>query len=216
VDLRRLAATVDTCAICDAAKDIRVMAPDLRCRSANPVLFGPAYTVRCRDDFFGVVRAIEAAEPGQVVVVDGGGRPTALAGELFARVALARQLAGIVVDGGYRDMSFVASCPLPIYSRFVTPMAGTTGRLGAVNEPVTCGGVTVGPGELVFADLDGIVVLDPATAEACLRAAADIKAIEARAVERIDAGGTLRDIVNAEEHAARLAGGEPSSLRFTL
>jgi len=215
-EIRELAGRVDTSAICDAARDTRVMSATLRCRSRNPMICGSAVTVRCRDDFFGVVQVIEAAAPGQVVVVDGGGRPTALAGELFARAALARGLAGIVVDGGYRDLAFVASCDLPIYSRHVTPMAGTTARLGVLNEPVTCGGVCVAPGDIVIADLDGIVVLDPATAATCLIAAAQVKATEARVVARLDRGDTLHDCLNVDEHAQRLARGEPSSLRFTL
>jgi 4-hydroxy-4-methyl-2-oxoglutarate aldolase len=214
--ITELAARVDTSAICDAAKDCRVMSPRLRCRSADPVMCGPAVTVRCREDFFGVLRAVETAEPGRVLVVDGGGRPTALAGELFARAALARGLAGIVVDGGYRDLAFIASCRLPVYSRHVTPMAGTTVRAGAVNEPVTCGGVRVSPGDIVIADHDGIVVLDPATAREVLEAAAAIKATEARVLARLQAGGTLSDCLNVAEHAERLARGEPSTLRFTV
>jgi 4-hydroxy-4-methyl-2-oxoglutarate aldolase len=215
-DIRELAAKVDTSAICDVAKDTRVMSPLLRCRSRNPMMCGSAVTVRCRDDFFGVVRAIEHATPGQVVVVDGGGRRVALAGELFARAALARGLAGIIVDGGYRDLAFIASCELPVYSRHVTPMAGTAVQLGVLNEPVSCGGVCVRPGDIVIADRDGIVVLDPATATEHLIAAAQVKATEARVVARLDDGGTLRDCLNVDEHTRRLTDGEPSALRFTL
>jgi 4-hydroxy-4-methyl-2-oxoglutarate aldolase len=98
--IRRLAAEVDTTALCDVADDVRVVSSALRCRSANPALCGPAVTVRCRDDFLGVIQAIEQAGPGDVLVVDGGARETALAGELFARAALAKQLAGIIVDAG--------------------------------------------------------------------------------------------------------------------
>jgi 4-hydroxy-4-methyl-2-oxoglutarate aldolase len=214
--IRELAARVDTSAICDVAKDTRVMSPQLRCRSRNPLICGPAVTVRCREDFFAVLRAIDATAPGEVLIVDGGGRPTALAGELFARAALARGVAGIIVDGGYRDLAFIASCELPVYSRHVTPMAGTTIRRGAVNEPVTCGGVRVSPGDVVIADHDGIVVLDPATVKDVLEAAATVKATEARVVARLDAGGTLSDCLNVEEHARRLDQGEPSVLRFTL
>src|SRR5207248_2504621 len=184
-DFRALAEAVDTCAICDADKDVRVMSPALRCRSRNPVLCGPAFTVRVREDIFGVVQALQQAAPGDVLVVDGGGRPTALAGELFARAALGRGLAGIVVDGGYRDLAYVEACDLPVYSRHVSPMAGTAARLGALGEPVSCGGVRVSPGDIVVADRDGIVVLDPAAAERVLVAAAGVKAAEARVVERL-------------------------------
>jgi 4-hydroxy-4-methyl-2-oxoglutarate aldolase len=214
-DFRVLAEQVDTSAICDVDRTVRVMSPDLRCRSANPILYGPAVTVRCREDFLGVVQAIENSSPGDVLVVDGGGRSTALAGELFARAAMARGLAGLVVDGGYRDLGFIATCELTVYSRHVTPMAGTTQRLGVLNEPVTCGGVTVGPGDLVIADRDGIVVLDPVGAEACLTAAAALKATEAQIAARLSSGAGLGDCVNLAEHTERLAKGEPSTLRFT-
>jgi RraA family protein len=214
--IRRLAAETDTTALCDVARDIRVMSPALRCRSRNPVLCGPALTVRCREDFFGVIQAIERAAAGDVMVVDGGGRETALAGELFARAALARGLAGIIVDGGYRDLRFIASCDLPVYSRHVTPMAGTVARLAPVGEPVSCGGVRVDPGDIVIADHDGIVVLEPATAVARLTAATEIMATEARVAERLAQGGTLGDCLDVTGHARRLARGEPSTLRFTV
>jgi RraA family protein len=214
--IRRLAESVDTTAICDAAKHTRVMSGALRCRSGNPMIVGPAVTVRCRDDFLGVIQAIEAAGPGDVLVVDGGGRETALGGELFARAALGRGLAGIIVDGGYRDLAYVASCDLPVYSRHHTPMAGTTIRPATLNEPVTCGGVRVSAGDIVIADRDGIVVLDPATAVAELTAAAEVKAAEARVIARLDAGDRLGDCLDVDEHAARLGRGEPSALRFTV
>jgi RraA family protein len=213
--LYALVSQVDTCAICDVAKETRVMSTALRCRSANPDICGPALTVRCRDDIFGLILAIEQAKPGDVLVVDGGGREIALAGELFARAALARGVAGLIVDAAYRDLAYVATCELPIYSRHTSPMAGTAQRLGVINEPVTCGGVTVSPGDLVIADHDGIIVLDPSTAEATLLAAADVKRAEARFMDGLDAGGSLRTLLNMQEHAASLAAGQPSALRIT-
>jgi regulator of RNase E activity RraA len=214
--VRELAEHVDTTAICDTAKDTRVMASALTCRSGNPKMCGPAVTVRCRDDFLGVIQAIGWAEPGDVIVVDGGGRETALAGELFARAALAKGIAGIVVDGGYRDLAYVRDCELAIYSRHVTPMAGGTQRLATRGETVTCGGVCVAPGDLVIADADGVVVLAPDTAEAVLTAAAQVRTIEARVADRLGQGGSLGDCLNIDEHIQRLRQGEPSSLRFTV
>jgi RraA family protein len=214
--VRRLAAGVDTTAICDAARDAYVMSPALRCRSAEPVLCGPAVTVRCRDDFLGVIQAIEVVGAGDVLVVDGGGREPALAGEIFARAALAKGLAGIIVDGGYRDLRYVSTCPLPVYSRHVTPRAGTTLRPATVGETVECGGVPVNPGDIVIADHDGIVVLNPADAVTHLTAAAAVMATEARVVERIDAGATLGELVDVAAHVERLRRGEPSRLAFTV
>jgi len=213
--IRRLAAEVDTTAICDAARDVYVMSPALRCRSAAPMLCGPAVTVRCRGDSLGVIQAREHAGAGDVLVVDGGGGEPALAGEIFARAALAKGLAGIIVDGGYRDLRFVSTCALPVYSRHVTPRAGTTQRPATVGETVECGGVPVNPGDIVIADLDGIVVLDPAHAVAHLTAAAAVMATEAGVIERLDAGATLGECVDVAGHVDRLRRGEPSRLTFT-
>ena len=110
----------------------------------------------------------------------------------------------------------MATCTLPVYSRHVSPMAGTTVRPVTVGGTVSCGGVPVTAGDLVIADLDGIVVLDPADAEAHLTAAADVMVAEERVVERLDAGATLGDCVNVADHVARLTRGEPSRLRFTV
>jgi regulator of RNase E activity RraA len=170
--------------------------------------------VRCRGDFLGVLRAIEAAAPGDVVVVDGGAQELAYAGELFARGASVRALAGLVVDGGYRDIGYVATCDLPVYSRFVTPMAGTTTQLGELQIPISCGGVAVRPGDIIMADVEGIIVVDPDHALARLHAGAAVKEREARLIERLEAGAPLSTGLNLDDHVAALRLGEPSALRI--
>jgi len=215
-DLNRileLVRSVDTTAVCDADKTTRVVT-GLHLRSRGGFVCGPAYTVRCRDDFFGAVLAIEAAKPGEVVVVDGGAREVAYAGELFARTALNRKLGGIVVDGGYRDIGYVSGCDLPVWSRYITPMAGTTSKLGEREVPVTCGGVTISPGDIVVGDIEGMVVLSPERAVEVLLAARDIKNAEAAALARIDQGSTLSQCLNVAEHRENLAQGRPSRLAF--
>ncbi|MGW4766945.1 RraA family protein [Nocardia sp. NPDC004278] len=207
---------VDTTAICDADKSTRVLDSAIRPRSAEPRIFGPAFTVRCRGDFLAVLRAVETAAPGDVLVVDGGGADIAFAGELFARGALVRGLGGIIVDGGYRDIAYVRGCALPVYSRFVTPMAGSTSQLGQLQIPVRCGGVEVAPGDLILADAEGVIVVDPERIEALLDAAAAVKEAEAELVALLDAGSTLSDGLNVAEHTAALERGEPSALRFRV
>ncbi|MFI7002486.1 RraA family protein [Nocardia sp. NPDC050175] len=205
---------VDTTALCDADKSIRVMDSGIRLRSAGVRIVGSAFTVQCRGDFFGVLRAIESAAPGDVIVVDGGGSEIAFAGEIFARGAVIRELGGIIVDGGYRDIGYVRGCELPIYSRFVTPMAGSTSQLGALQVPVTCGGVAVSPGDLILADEEGIVVVGPDRVESLFEAATAIKAAEARVIAKLDAGATLSDGINVAAHTAALQNREHSALQF--
>jgi 4-hydroxy-4-methyl-2-oxoglutarate aldolase len=215
-ELLELFLAVDTTAMCDADKTTRVMDSAIQPRSAKTRILGPAFTVRCRDDFLAVLRAIEMASPGDVVVVDGGEREIALAGELFARGALVRGLGGIIVDAGYRDMAYVAYCELPIYSRFVTPLAGTASKLGELQIPVTCGGAAVNPSDLILADDEGVIVVNPNKIRTLLESAAAIKKSEGKLIEQLNAGSTLSDGLNLLEHVDALARSEPSSLKFLV
>ncbi|GLZ81345.1 demethylmenaquinone methyltransferase [Actinorhabdospora filicis] len=205
-----------TAAVCDTDKSLRVMAPAIAHRSSVAAMRGTAFTVRCDGDFFGALHALESAAPGDVLVVDGGGREVAYAGELFARAALARGLAGIVVDGGYRDIAYVRGSELPVFSRWVTPMAGTTGKAGHLGVPVVCGGVVVSPGDVVIADEDGLVVLEPSTVEEVFARAAEVVAREERVLAAMAAGKGIGECLNVAEHAARLGAGEASVLRFVV
>lgn len=207
---------VDTTAISDRAGLTRVLTSAIALRSAAGFVCATAYTVRVRRDFFPLAWAVEHAPRGSVLVVDGGGEEFAYAGEIIARGALARGLAGIIVDGGYRDIGYVRDCALPIYSRWITPFSRSGTELGEYEIPVTCGGVTVNSGDVVIADAEGIIVLDPAHAEAAVAGAHEVKAAEQRVLDRLAAGATLSDCVGLAEHAAELAAGRSHRLGFTV
>jgi regulator of RNase E activity RraA len=108
----------------------------------------------------------------------------------------------------------VKGCELPIYSRFITPLAGTAAKLGELQISVTCGRVSVNPGDLILADNEGIVVVDPRRSETLLVQATTIKDAEHDFVQRLNTGHTLSDGLNLDEHVDALLRGEPSSLRF--
>ena len=106
--------------------------------------------------------AVEAALPGEVIVIDAQSFLEAVMwGEIYSLMAVERGIAGTVVDGAVRDIDDVRKLGYPLFAAGVHPGAGTGDKLGKVNVPIQCGGIVVRPGDLVFGDLLGVVVVPP-------------------------------------------------------
>jgi RraA family protein len=141
------------------AGDVRAMWPGARC--AGSAL--PVYT-RAGDNL-AVHRALDIAQPGDVLVVNGQGDTTrALLGGLLAKRALNLGLAGIVVDGAVRDVDEIESVGLPVFARASTPAGPYKNGPAEVGLPVACGGVVCSPGDIVCGDADGVAVVPQARA----------------------------------------------------
>ncbi|WP_436529656.1 RraA family protein [Actinoplanes sp. HUAS TT8] len=150
-----------------------------------PRVAGPAFTVRCEPgDNLMLHAAIYRAEPGSVIVVESGDLDYALAGGNVCAVAHRRGVAAFVLDGLIRDLGEVRDLGFPVFARGVIPIPGTKSRLGTHGEPVRCGGVTVGAGDVVVADEEGIVVV-PADRHDEVLAAAEAK-LAKEAAESLD------------------------------
>lgn len=102
--------------------------------------------------------AIEAAEAGMAIVIEQDSEPDAACwGGLLARAASTRGVAGVVIDGMARDVDEIQEIGLPLFGRGVVPFTARRRVVEAsVNEPVSIGGVTVSPGDLVVADGSGL------------------------------------------------------------
>ena len=129
-------------------------------------------------------QALDMAEPGDIIVVDGGsGNNRSLAGEIMMRFAQEKGLAGIVVDGCLRDLDGICTLTMPVYAKGITPQGPYKNGPGEVNVPVACGGQVVFPGDILVGDRDGIVVMRPQDAPAILEAALKKKAGEDKTFE---------------------------------
>jgi regulator of RNase E activity RraA len=142
-------------------------------RNRKAVLCGPALTVRVRPgDNLMIHKAMLMAQPGDVLVIDGGGDLTqALIGGLMRTTAVARQLGGFVIDGAIRDMLEWEEDGMPVFAKGNTHRGPSKDGPGEINVPIACAGMAVIPGDLVLGDADGVISIRPEEMPALLRAA---------------------------------------------
>ena len=152
-------------------------------------MLGTAITVRGPvGDNLMFHKALDIAEPGDIIVVDGQGDMNhALCGEIMMRYAVSRGIAGFLLDGCVRDVEGLAQLDFPVYARGVTPKGPYKSGPGEVNVPVVCGGQAVLPGDIISADADGIVVIRPEDAEWVLTKAREHNAMEVQTFKDIAA-----------------------------
>jgi RraA family protein len=126
-------------------------------------LCGVALTVRVRPgDNLMIHKALTLAQPGDVLVVDGSGDIShALVGGLMRLAALARGIAGLVLDGAIRDVAEWAEGDLPVYARGFSHRRPSKDGPGEINVPIACAGLAVAPGDLVLGDADGVIAVSP-------------------------------------------------------
>ena len=155
-------------------------------------MIGPAFTVRTYPgDWAKPVEAIDEAPPGSVIVIDAGGVGPAVWGELATHSCLEKKIAGVVIDGAIRDVVEIRKLKFPAFARIIMPTAGEPKGFGEMGVPVKVGGVRVFPGDWVFGDDDGVVVIPQKRAVEITNRAMDVLEKENRIRKEIKEGGTL-------------------------
>jgi 4-hydroxy-4-methyl-2-oxoglutarate aldolase len=208
---------IEVSALCDADKTLPVADPAIRAMVPGVRFAGAALTVTAADDHLPTFAALAEAQPGEVLVIATGGGRLAVLGELFATEARRRGVAGVVIDGFCRDVHGLRELGLPVFARGTIPASGTTVSRAPLRAPVRCGGVDVAPGDIVFADDDGVVIASAERIVAALDAAEGIARSEQAILRAVRADtATLHDLTNYVEHVARLDRGEKSALAFQV
>ncbi len=124
-------------------------------------MIGRAFTSRCfPGDNLALHQAIYAANPGDVLILDLHGYSNAgHFGDIMANACKERGLAGVVIDGSCRDSEDIRELGFPVFVRGFNPSGTVKESLAVLNVPVSCGGIIVNPGDIIFGDCDGVVVI---------------------------------------------------------
>ena len=160
-------------------------------------LVGQARTVTSMVGDNGISHAaIPLMEKGQVLVIDAGGYDdVAVWGGIMTRAAMARSVAGVVIDGGVRDIAEIRELGFPVYARAHVPSGPHKGFGGIIDGPISCAGCPVKPGDIVIGDDDGVAVVPLEWADDMLAASREKLAQEKDTLKQIAEGKTSAEIL---------------------
>jgi regulator of RNase E activity RraA len=168
---------------------------------AGTTLVGQARTVTSMVGDNGVSHVATALfEPGEVMVIDAGGHEdVAVWGGVATRAAMARGIAGVVIDGAVRDVAEIRELGFACYARAVVPGGPHKGFGGTIDGAIACAGCPVSPGDIVLGDDDGIAVVPLALQAALLPVCQDKLKQEENWLAEIAAGKTMAELIGLGE-----------------
>jgi regulator of RNase E activity RraA len=165
---------------------------------ARTGLYMPVYSVREGENPYDVeIALVDDLRPGEVAVFACGGPTERIApwGELLSTAARARGAAGCVTDGLVRDIRAIRAMEFPVFHGGIGPLDSKgRGKMMEADVPVACGGVLVNPGDYVFGDADGVVIIPAGVAEEVFTTALAKVDAETTTRDELAAGATLADV----------------------
>ncbi|MBK5351714.1 RraA family protein [Pseudomonas sp. TH41] len=172
----------------------------LRAMVPNVKLVGRALTLKLVGaDAIAVNQALALIQPGDVLVIDTGGDwQHAPVGAVTSCAARCAGAVGIVVDGAVTDLLELREAGLPVFARGTSLLTTKLHGHGAslINQPIHCAGVTVRPGDLVLADDNGVLFLDPAIAQSVIERALASDRAEPQLLTRLMAGEPVASVLS--------------------
>lgn len=194
-DLFEAFSRVSTCNISDAFHKQGVvmgLTPYIKHRQK---MIGRALTVQTTNgDWAKPVEAIDHVKKGDVIVVDVGGAPVAVWGELASNSAMVMGANGIVIDGAIRDIDDILDLGFPAFARSSVPNAGEPKGYGGIGIEIKVGGQTVRTGDWIIGDECGLIVVPKEKAVEVANRALAVHENENRTREEIRRGSTLSKV----------------------
>ena len=167
---------------------------------------GSAITISCQaGDNLMIHAAIELCRPGDVLVVTTTSDSTdGMFGDLLAVSARAHGVVGLLIDAGIRDVADLTTMAFPVWAKAVHAQGTVKATPGSVNVPVVCAGAAIRPGDVVVADVDGVVIVPRAQAADVARAADARIAKEEQSRAKLRAGEFGLDFYGLRKKLAEL------------
>jgi 4-hydroxy-4-methyl-2-oxoglutarate aldolase len=177
------------------------MDPRIRPAWAGAEVAGPAITAKCgkADNLALHVAVARNERVGAVLVADATNPPEyGYWGEVLTTAAGAVDIAGLIIDGGCRDVAALEQLDFPVFSALIALTGASKKKGGSVGKVITCGGVEVAPGDWVVGDVDGVVVIPQPQLEDVLEAGTARFENEQRLLAELRAGVTTLELLNLD------------------
>ncbi|WP_366653684.1 4-carboxy-4-hydroxy-2-oxoadipate aldolase/oxaloacetate decarboxylase [Fodinicurvata sp. EGI_FJ10296] len=196
-ELIRQFADFDPATVYEAQGQSGMVDPAIKPVWQGATVLGPALTVRGPPgDNLMLHKAVEVAQPGDIIVADlGGYQGKGAWGEVLAAAAQARGVAGLVVDHAIRDVSALRTLGFPGFARGLSIGACSKRNPGLINHPIIIGGQPVNPGDIVVGDDDGVAIVPREHAGTVLEAARARAKKEDEIMAALKSGRTTLDLL---------------------
>lgn len=191
---------VSTTCVSDAMEGLNNLDSSIKPLQDKYKVMGRAFTVKMSvGDNLIFLRAIREARPGDILVVDAKGDTyRAIAGDFIVGMAKTLGIKGIVVDGVIRDLEGIKRLDFPVFCKGTTVAASGKAGNGELNVPISCGGVTISPGDLIIGDGDGVVAVPQAMEREVLDKALDKLALDIKREEKVS--GDREEVIKYLDH----------------
>jgi regulator of RNase E activity RraA len=161
--------------------------------------YGRIVTAKTKSDDWGTsLLAIDTAHEGEIIFIHSTGKPSAIWGELTSLSSYEKKLSGTVICGAVRDIDFLDNFDFPVFAYETVPNAGEAYGFGKVNISLTIGDTKINPGDFLFGDLSGVVVVPQEIFKHVMRKLIDIKINESEISYSIKNGKSISDILGLQ------------------
>ena len=193
--------TIPAANISDTMGRLVGMHPRIKLQSSpkDPINVGRALTIKTRSgDNLMLHKALNMAKPGDVLIVSnvGGAEYRSLIGEIMFTYGGSKNIGGIIIDGPIRDIDAVRKMTYPIYATGTNPGGPYKEGPGEINVPISCGGISINPGDIIVMDEDGVIVIPWQEGETVLEAAKAFQAQDEAKLVAAQTGNSKREWVD--------------------